>query len=122
MARIPLIKPYEATTSATTVNWVVESTDTTSVLLTIPGTKEIVVVKDMIFLHSTNTLLNYQPVKESWFVIASKSHSVKGFETHQSYLKYVHSMGFANEPKLYAISKVFDYFDRNDRIDWKNLE
>jgi len=64
MGRIPLIKPYEATTSATIVNWIVESTDTTSISLTIPGTKGITVVKGMIFLHATNTILNYQLIKE----------------------------------------------------------
>jgi hypothetical protein len=122
MGRIPLVKPYEATTSATLVNWIVESTDTTSVPLTIPGTKEIAVVKDIIFLHSTNTVLNYQSVKEGWFVIIPKSQSVKGFDTHQEYLKYVHGMGLQKEPKLYDIGKVFNYFDMNDHIDWQNLD
>ncbi len=121
MARIPLIKPYEATTPSTNVNWVISSIDTNSVPITIDGTKEIKVTKGLILIHSINTTLNYQPVKEAWFIILPKKRIIRGFSKHKDYLGLLDSSGIKNEPKLYQIGKVFNYFDMNDTINWEEI-
>ncbi|WP_345948083.1 hypothetical protein ABDD95_14610 [Mucilaginibacter sp. PAMB04274] len=122
MARIPLIKPYEATVPATgNQDWIVVSTDTSVVPLTIPGTKEVRVVKDIILVHSKNTALDYQPIKEAWFVILRAKRKVKGFKSHQEHLTLIKQMGLPYEPELYRMSDVFDYFDRYGYINWKKM-
>jgi hypothetical protein len=122
MGRIPLIKPYEATTPATgNPNWIVASIDTNSVPVTMDGTKEVRVANNMILLHCVNTTLNYQPVKEAWFVIIPRKQIIKSFETHMGYQDYLNSQGFKKEPKLYAIGRVFRYFDNNDYINWEDI-
>jgi hypothetical protein len=122
MARIPPIKPYEATVPATGSNdWIVASVDTNDLPLTIPGTKEVTVIDTLILLHSLNTTLDYQPVKEAWFVLIPNRRLVKGFNTHGKYLGFIKKLGLRVEPKLYNIGKVFNYFDSNDTLDWKKV-
>jgi hypothetical protein len=121
IGRIPLIKPYEATTPSTLPNWIVASVDTNSVPLTIPGTKEIRVLDSLIFVHSINTTLNYQSIKEAWFVIIPKKKLVKGFETHKKYLDFIKGLGLKKEPKLINIGRVFNIFDQNDTLNWNKI-
>lgn len=121
MARIPLIKPYEATTPATNPDWIVSSIDTNSLPVTMPGTKEIRVFNNIILLHNINTVVDYQPVKEAWFVIFAKSHSIKSYKTHQEYINYLKFIGLSKAPELYPIGRVYDYFDSYDHIDWQKV-
>lgn len=122
LARIPLIKPYEATTPSTNPNWIVASIDTNSIPITIAGTKEVRVLDSLILVHSINTTLNYQPVKEAWFVIIPKKQLVKGFETHEIYLDFIRGLGLKQEPELINIGRVFNNFDSNDTLDWKKMQ
>lgn len=121
MARIPLIKPYQATTPSTNPNWIVASVDTNSVPLTIPGTREVKVLDSLILVHSVNTTLNYQPVKEAWFVIIPKKDLLKGFESHENYVAYILRLGLKHEPQLINMERVFSHFDDNDTLDWRKL-
>jgi hypothetical protein len=122
MARIPLIKPYEATTPSTNVNWIVASIDTNDIPVTIEGTKELNITHGMILIHSVNTTLNYQPVKEAWFIIFPKKRHIKGFESHKKYTDLLKQLGLINEPKLYSLGKVFNYFDSHGKVNWNDLE
>ena len=116
MGRIPLIKPFEVVNNEKD-NWILRADDD-SVLFTIPGVKEIRVINQKILIHSFNTTVNYVPVKEGWFVITPKTLSSNGFVNHQNYLELLYHEGFHQEPKLYDINLIFNYFDKNDTITW----
>ncbi|WP_345213904.1 hypothetical protein [Mucilaginibacter gynuensis] len=121
MSRIPLIKPYEATTGVTPRDWIVATADTNSIAPTIPGTEGIYVTDSLIFVHSINTIVDYQDAREAWFVIRPKQDTVISFTNHSNYLNYLKKLGFTKEPHLYNPDNVFMSFDHNDYIDWKKL-
>ena len=116
MGRIPLIKPFEAVTTENN-NWILRADDD-SVLFTVPGAREVRVIHQEILVHSLNTIINYAPAKEGWFVIIPKTHFSKGFATHKEYLDQLRHEGFNKEPLLYDINKIFSYFDKNDTVTW----
>jgi hypothetical protein len=120
--RFPIIKPYEAICLNGTNTWFVQLThDVDDHFFSAPGTKEIAVLDNMIFLHSTNTILNYAEAKEAWFVLIPAKDIEKGFATHMSYQDYLHSVGISHEPKLYSMNQVSRYFGNHDTIDWQNI-
>jgi len=106
MGRFPLIKPWEATAPGHS-GCIVSSIDTNSVPVTIPGTKQVRVVDSVIYVHAVNTDLNYQQVKEGWFIIIPKKHLFKGFKTHWEYLACMNSLKLKKEPELYNAGKVW---------------
>jgi hypothetical protein len=120
--RFPLIKPYEAICLNGSKDWYVQLTQGSEGLFSAPGTKEIAIVDSVIFLHSTNTILNYTDAKEAWFILIPKKHIEKGFAGFFEYQDYLHSLGFEHEPKLYPMDKVSQYFGDHDIIDWRNVE
>jgi hypothetical protein len=120
MGRIPLIKPFEVVTTEHS-NWILQATDDTTGYFTVDGVKEVRVVNQFILVHSLNTTLNGARAKEGWFVIIPKTHFSKGFATHQEYLDLLHYEGFSEEPALYKINTVFEYFDKHDTITWGSV-
>ncbi len=119
--RFPIIKPYEAICLNGTNTWFVQIITGADGFFSAPGTKEIAVVNQMIFLHSVNTVLNFAEATEAWFVLIPSKHIEKGFATHFSYQDYLHSLGISQEPKLYPMDRVSRHFGEHDAIDWQHI-
>jgi len=119
--RIPLIKPYELTTSSRENYWTAETIDTSEVPLNMPGARNINIVNSIIFIYGRETILNGQEVDAAWFVIIPKNHIVRGFMDHKKYLAYIQSIGFQKEPLLYDVQEVYRFFSKHNKVDWKEI-
>ncbi|QHS54791.1 hypothetical protein GWR56_04230 [Mucilaginibacter sp. 14171R-50] len=121
-ARIPLIKPYEAVVPATgNEYWLIHSV-TDTLLFSIPGVKQLSVSDNkMIFVHGVNTAINYQNVKEGWFVLMPAKNLVKAFLKHENYLNWLHDHGIEKEPHLIDPDNIYRYFKNHDTIDWQEI-
>ncbi|WCT12059.1 hypothetical protein [Mucilaginibacter jinjuensis] len=122
LARIPLVKPYEATTPSTKPNWIITSIDTNDIPAPVNGIEDIRVIKGIILAHGKNTTVNYKPAKDAWFIIVPTKRLVAGFRKHGDYVGSLKNLGFEKEPDLFKIIKVFKYFDCNDHINWELIK
>jgi len=120
--RFPLIKPYEALCVNGSDDWIVQLTQDSEGLFSAPGTRKINIVNGAIFLYSTKTFLNHAKAPEAWFVLIPKKHIEKRFATHNEYLAYLHQISIQNEPKLYNMDEVLQYFGDHDTIDWNRID
>ena len=116
--RFPLMKPYEALCLKGSHDWIVQTTQNAESFFSAPCTRKLNIVDGIILLYSTKTILNGANVKEAWFVLDPAKHIEKGFATHNEYFHYLQGLGVKNEPELYVIDKVSQYFGDNDTIDW----
>ncbi|MCQ6957257.1 sigma-70 non-essential region-containing protein [Mucilaginibacter aquariorum] len=123
MARIPLIKPYEAVVPATgDHDWLIHSV-TDSVLFTIPGVKGIKVLNDRVILaYGVNTLINYQDAGEGWFILIPRDNFIKIFTKHEEYINWLDCHGIKKEPSLYEPIRVYDYFKFHETVDWGKID
>jgi hypothetical protein len=120
--RFPLIKPYEALCLNGSHDWIVQTTQNSESFFSAPSTKKLNIVKGIILLYNTKTILNGVDAKEAWFVLAPKKHIEKSFGTYSEYLRYLPQLGIKNEPKLYDIDNVSRYFGDHDTIDWRHID
>jgi hypothetical protein len=112
-ARLPLLKPYDAKTIAGGKEWSIALKH--SYDMTIPNVKTVNVIGDsLIIVHSTNTLLNGQDVKESWYIILPAMQLEKGYKDYQLYLKHLKKLGFHTAPELQDIHKANSDFQYNN--------
>jgi hypothetical protein len=120
--RFPIVKPYEAICLNGSHDWIVQTLQDSESFFSAPSTRKMNVVNKVIFLYATNTLLDGQKAKEAWFILIPGKHLEKGFATHREYVNYLRSIGVDNEPKLYDMDQVSQYFGSHDTIDWKHID
>jgi hypothetical protein len=120
--RIPFIKPYEAIYTVGGKEWIM-SLEQALFDMSVSGIKNARIINNnIIILYSTNTLLNASKAKESWYVIIVSKHIEKGFGTHQEFIKYLNQNGIKDEPKLFDMDKIYDYFKEHETIDWGAIQ
>ena len=123
LVRFPLIKPYQMamiTNGIPSDNWIMLSIDECEAFPTIPGVKHINVIDTVIFAYANNTIVNFQSAKKGWFILIPKRHIIREFTTQKEYLNYLSSIK-VHDPKMYLVGEVFQYFDKEDTLDWQKL-
>jgi len=119
--RIPLIKPYEAVITSKEFGWFI-NLDGKDGDTGLPNISKVAVKRGVIYLYNINTILHGIDVKQSWHVIIPDKQIEKGFATHQEYSEYLSNIGIKEEPQLYDIKSVADYFENHDVIDWNVIK
>ena len=119
-ARLPFIKPYEAVIVTEESGWGMnlDGIDGDTGFFNI---KRANIIRGVILVYYTNSLLHGNYVKEGWYVIIPGKKIEKGFSTHKEYLKYLESIHITTEPILHDIESISNYYEYHDTIDWKNI-
>jgi hypothetical protein len=114
--RIPIIEPYEITSSDKGSSWLMDFKGSNSPSNLGTGKVDSVGVKGQYFIvYSKRTALPAIGMIEAWFVINATTKEEKVFMTRQEYNEYLKNQNI-DETKLYDINTVFRDFEEKRKL------